>query len=67
MLTIDYRPTRILRKCGPAIKAAPAIVARYRGQRGAQKSKPVKTQLTLRLDPDVGARFKAWPSVDGRC
>lgn len=31
---------------------------RRRGQRGPQKSKPVKHQVTLRLDPDVIAHFK---------
>jgi uncharacterized protein (DUF4415 family)/uncharacterized DUF497 family protein len=46
-------------KMRPAVKAAPEIVARYRGQRGPQKSKPVKTQLTLRLDPEVVEHFKA--------
>jgi len=46
-------------KMRPAVKAAPEIVARYRGQRGPQKSRPVKTQLTLRLDPDIVEHFKA--------
>ena len=46
-------------KMRPAVKAAPEIVARYRGQRGPQKSKPVKTQLTLRLDREVVEHFKA--------
>jgi len=54
-------------KMRPAVKAAPEIVARYRGQRGPQKSKPVKTQLTLRLDPDVVEHFKAsGPGWTGR-
>jgi uncharacterized DUF497 family protein/uncharacterized protein (DUF4415 family) len=47
-------------KMRPAVKAVPEIVARHRGQRGPQKSKPVKTQLTLRLDPDVVEHFKAF-------
>jgi uncharacterized protein (DUF4415 family) len=29
-----------------------------RGQRGPQKSKPVKARVSLRLDPDIVAHFK---------
>jgi uncharacterized protein (DUF4415 family) len=43
----------------PAIEVAPELVRRMRGQRGPQKSKPVKSQLTLRLDPDVIAHFRS--------
>ena len=35
-----------------------AAVKRYRGQRGPQK-KPVKQSVTLRLDPDVLATYRA--------
>ena len=35
-----------------------AAVKRYRGQRGPQKS-PVKKSVTLRLDPDILAGYKA--------
>jgi len=53
---LDDLPSSRMR---PAVEAMPEIVARYRGQRGPQKSKPVKTQLTLRLDPDIVEHFKA--------
>jgi uncharacterized protein (DUF4415 family) len=36
----------------------PELIGRYRGQRGLQKSKPVKTRVSLRLDPDVVAFFR---------
>ena len=36
----------------------PDLVRRFRGQRGPQKSKPVKQQVSLRLDPDIVAHFK---------
>jgi uncharacterized protein (DUF4415 family) len=36
----------------------PELIRRYRGQRGVQKSKPVKTRVSLRLDPDVVAFFR---------
>jgi uncharacterized protein (DUF4415 family) len=42
----------------PASEVHPDIVRRFRGQRGPQRSKPVKTQLTLRLDPDVVEHFR---------
>src|SRR5215470_11165166 len=34
---------------------SPERLRRFRGQRGPQKSKPVKTRVSLRLDPDVVA------------
>jgi uncharacterized protein (DUF4415 family) len=36
----------------------PELIRRYRGQRGLQKSKPVKTRVSLRLDPDVVTFFR---------
>jgi uncharacterized protein (DUF4415 family) len=42
----------------PMAEARPDLLRRLRGQRGPQKSKPVKVQVTLRLDPDVVARFR---------
>jgi uncharacterized protein (DUF4415 family) len=36
----------------------PDLLRKLRGQRGPQKSKPVKTRVALRLDPDVVAHFK---------
>jgi uncharacterized protein (DUF4415 family) len=36
----------------------PDIVRRARGQRGLRKSKPVKTLVSLRLDPDVIRHFR---------
>jgi len=54
-----------LKRLRPAREVAPEIVAayeagqlRYRGQRGPQKA-PTKAQVTLRLDRDVLAFFKA--------
>jgi uncharacterized protein (DUF4415 family) len=37
---------------------SPERLRRLRGQRGPQKSKPVKTRVSLRLDPDVVAFFR---------
>jgi len=37
---------------------SPERLRRFRGQRGPQKSKPVKTRVSLRLDPDVVAFFR---------
>jgi uncharacterized protein (DUF4415 family) len=37
---------------------SPERLRRMRGQRGPQKSKPVKTRVSLRLDPDVIAFFR---------
>jgi len=48
----------IFERMRPAAEAAPEIVRRARGQRGAQKSKPVKTLISLRLDPDVVQHFR---------
>ncbi len=48
----------MLSRSRPATEVAPHIVARYRGQRGPQV-KPTKTLVSLRLDPDVIAHFKA--------
>jgi uncharacterized protein (DUF4415 family) len=42
----------------PMAEVRPDLLRRLRGQRGPQKSKPVKVQVTLRLDPDVVARFR---------
>jgi uncharacterized protein (DUF4415 family) len=42
----------------PVAEVRPELIRRWRGQRGPQKSKPVKTQVSLRLDPDVIAHFK---------
>jgi len=36
----------------------PDLLRRLRGQRGRQKSKPLKVRVTLRLDPDVVERFR---------
>jgi uncharacterized protein (DUF4415 family) len=36
----------------------PDLLRRLRGQRGPQKSKPLKQRVTLRLDPDIVAHFK---------
>jgi uncharacterized protein (DUF4415 family) len=36
----------------------PELIRRFRGQRGPQKSKPVKTRVSLRLDPGVIAFFR---------
>jgi len=37
---------------------SPERLRRMRGQRGPQKSKPVKNRVSLRLDPDVVAFFR---------
>ena len=42
----------------PATEVMPDIVRRAGGQRGPQKSKPVKTLVSLRLDPDVIGHFR---------
>ena len=49
---------RIFARIRPAAEVAPEIVRRARGQRGPQKSKPVKTLISLRLDPDVVRHFR---------
>jgi uncharacterized protein (DUF4415 family) len=42
----------------PMAEVRPDLLRKLRGQRGPQKSKPVKTRVALRLDPDVVAHFK---------
>ena len=42
----------------PASEVLPDLVKRMRGQRGPQKA-PTKEVVTLRLDPDVVAHFRA--------
>ena len=37
---------------------SPERLRRLRGQRGPQRSKPLKVRVTLRLDPDVVAHLK---------
>jgi uncharacterized protein (DUF4415 family) len=37
---------------------SPERLRRLRGQRGPQKSKPLKERVSLRLDPDIVAHFK---------
>lgn len=49
---------RMFARMRPAAEVAPEIVRRARGQRGPQKSKPVKTLISLRLDPDVVRHFR---------
>lgn len=49
---------RMFARMRPAAEAAPEIVRRARGQRGPQKSKPVKTLISLRLDPEVVRHFR---------
>jgi uncharacterized protein (DUF4415 family) len=53
--TIDERMFARMR---PATEVMPDVVRRARGQRGPQKSKPVKTLVSLRLDPDVIKHFR---------
>jgi uncharacterized protein (DUF4415 family) len=49
---------RMFARMRPAAEIAPEIVRRARGQRGPQKSNPVKTLVSLRLDPDVIKHFR---------
>jgi uncharacterized protein (DUF4415 family) len=49
---------RMFARMRPAAEVMPDIVRRSRGQRGPQKSKPVKTLVSLRLDPDVIRHFR---------
>jgi uncharacterized protein (DUF4415 family) len=49
---------RMFARMRPALEVAPEIVRRARGQRGPQKSMPVKTLDSLRLDPDVIKHFR---------
>jgi uncharacterized protein (DUF4415 family) len=37
---------------------SPERLRRLRGQRGPQRSKPLKQRVSLRLDPDIVAHFK---------
>lgn len=46
------------KRARPATQVAPAIVRRFRGQRGPQKE-PTKKLVSLRLDPDVLEHFRA--------
>jgi uncharacterized protein (DUF4415 family) len=54
---IDFARARPAKDVLPA-RLYQAAVKRYRGQRGAQK-KPVKQSVTVRLDPDVLAGYRA--------
>jgi uncharacterized protein (DUF4415 family) len=49
---------RLFARMRPAVEVAPELVRRARGQRGPQKSKPVKTLVSLRLDPEVIRHFR---------
>jgi uncharacterized protein (DUF4415 family) len=42
----------------PVEDVRPELIRRFRGQRGPQKSKPLKQRVSLRLDPDIVAHFK---------
>jgi uncharacterized protein (DUF4415 family) len=46
------------RRARPAVEVMPEVVARFRGQRGPQKA-PTKQLVSLRLDRDVLAHFRA--------
>jgi uncharacterized protein (DUF4415 family) len=53
-------------KMRPAEEVVPEIVAAYRRTRGKQRA-PVKKLVSLRLDPDVVAHFRATgPGWQGR-
>ena len=55
----DFARARPMREVDPDLVAAhKAGTIRYKGQRGKQKA-PTKAQVTLRLDRDVLAFFKA--------
>ena len=49
---------RMFARMRPATEVVPEIVRRARGQRGPQRSKPVKKLISLRLDPDVVQHFR---------
>ena len=49
---------RMLSGIRPASEVATELVRRARGQRGPQRSRPVKTLVSLRLDPDVIRHFR---------
>jgi uncharacterized protein (DUF4415 family) len=42
----------------PMAQVRPDLLRRLRGQRGPQRSKPLKTRIALRLDPDIVEHFK---------
>jgi uncharacterized protein (DUF4415 family) len=42
----------------PMAEVRPDLLRKLRGQRGPQKSKPVKVRVSLRLDPEIVALFK---------
>src|SRR5712691_11310429 len=42
----------------PMAEVRPDLLRKLRGQRGPQKSRPVKTRVSLRLDPEIVALFK---------
>ena len=42
----------------PVEEVRPELIRRFRGQRGPQRSKPLKQRVSLRLDPDIVAHFK---------
>jgi|SRR5438876_3226978 uncharacterized protein (DUF4415 family) len=56
----DAQPAteEMLARLRPATEVAPEIMRRARGQRGPQKSRPVKIAISLRLDPDVLDYFR---------
>jgi uncharacterized protein (DUF4415 family) len=51
-------PDEMLSRMRPAVEVIPDIVAAYRRSRGPQKA-PTKQLVSLRLDPDVIAHFRA--------
>src|SRR5438105_13128718 len=51
-------PDEMLSRMRPAVEVAPEIVAAYRRRRGPQKA-PTKQLVSLRLDRDVIAHFRA--------
>lgn len=46
------------RKARPASETHPQVVDRYRRTRGKQKA-PTKERITIRLDADIAAHFRA--------
>jgi uncharacterized protein (DUF4415 family) len=49
---------RMFARMRPATEVMPDILRREGGQRGPQKSKQVKTLVSLQLDPDVIRHFR---------
>jgi uncharacterized protein (DUF4415 family) len=47
-----------LAKFQPTADVRPDLIRRLRGQRGTQKSKPLKERVSLRLDPEVVDHFR---------